>query len=110
MSRAACLLVVLAAALLAAPAAYAITAPETIRLLEVETRSQALDGLVFDEDSLPRAGQRFAFTDALYRWAGSKRGRQIGRLEGLCTFTKVDPGRFAALTFCNVYAYLPAGQ
>ena len=110
MPRLACLLVLLAATLLAAPAASAITAPETIRLVDVQTRSEELDGLSFESNTPPRTGQRFVFTDALYRWQGSKRGRQIGRLEGICTFTKVDPERFAVTASCNAYVYLPAGK
>ena len=110
MRKLACLLAATAVALVGATAAAAITSPETIRLIDVEVRSEPLDGFDFDDDAPPRAGQRFAFTDALYRWQGRQRGAQVGRLEALCTFVKVDVEREAATTHCTAYVYLPAGK
>ena len=110
MLRVICLLVLLLGAVLTEPAAFAIRSPETIQLVDVETRSQELDGLSFEENTPPQAGQRFVFTDALYRWAGTERGRRIGRIEGICTFTNVDPEQFVATSSCQAYIYLPAGQ
>jgi hypothetical protein len=61
-------------------------------------------------EGIPRVGSRFAFTDALYKWAGTKRGARVGRLEGLCTFTQVDLSAPAVTAYCAAQAYLPAGQ
>ncbi len=89
----------------------ALTRPQVFSLLDVEETETALGpGLGFSENAPPTLGARFAFTDGLYKWAGRKRGARVGRIEGLCTFTKVDLRARAVTIFCNATAYLPAGQ
>jgi hypothetical protein len=105
--------VMLVAALLAAaalvPAGAAAGKPQVFSLIDIEVSETPIDpGSTFDQ--IPRAGARFAFTDALYAWAGVKRGARVGRVEGLCTFVKVDTAQFAATVYCTAEAYLPAGQ
>jgi allene oxide cyclase-like protein len=90
--------------------ASAITRPQVFNLIDVEETSTPLDpGANFNEDALPELGSRFTFTDALYKWAGRKRGARVGRLEGICTFTKIEE-RVAVTAFCNATWYLPQGQ
>ncbi len=90
--------------------ASAAVRPQVFSLVDVTEREVALDqGASFDSD-LPRPGARFAFTDGLYRWAGRHRGARVGRIEGLCTFTKVERARYAVTLFCNATAFLPAGK
>jgi hypothetical protein len=108
-------------ALIAVPAALAVgaavvsqagalTKPQTFSLLDVTESSQPIAG--FDFSRLPLPGDRFAFTDGLYKWAGTKRGARVGRAEVLCTFTKtanVTQG-FAATGLCTGQFFLPAGS
>jgi hypothetical protein len=91
------------------PTGSAITKPQVFNLLDITVRDVPIDP-GFGENEVPRVGARSAFTDALYKWAGTKRGACVGRAEGLCTFVKVDPSVFEATVYCTVNAYLPAGQ
>jgi hypothetical protein len=83
--------------------------PEVIRLIEVEETFTPLDGVDFSEEALPPIGARFTFKDGLYRWAGTKRGTRIGRLEGLCTWVSAE-ARVAVSALCTAVAFLPAGK
>jgi len=96
----------LAAAIALVSPASGLTGPQTFSLLDVEQSSAELDN--FDFSGPPKAGQRFAFTDTLYKWAGTKRGARVGRTEGLCTFTRVTGSSFIA--HCTASFFLPGGQ
>jgi len=103
---------VAAAALLvgAVSPAAALVRPQVFSLVDVTESEVALDPGASFESGLPRAGARIAFTDGLYRWAGRSRGARVGRIEVLCTFTKVDRAAQAVTAYCNGTAFLPAGK
>ena len=96
----------LAAAIALISPASAITQPQTFSLLDVEQASAELDG--FDFSAGPKPGQRFTFTDTLYKWAGTKRGARVGHTEGLCTFTRFTGS--TATAHCTASFFLPGGQ
>ena len=98
-----------AAAAALASTGSAITKPQVFSLLDVSGPTVAIDPGGGENDT-PRLGARFAFTDVLYKRAGPRRGARVGRLEGLCTYQKVDLEARAATVYCTVNAYLPAGQ
>jgi hypothetical protein len=105
-----CFSIVLALALaaLAAAPASSLSGPQVLNLLEVEGPETPLDpGSGADP---PRVGARFAFTSTLYRWAGRTRGAQIGRVEGICTYTSVDVRAFVAKLYCTAGWFLPSGK
>jgi hypothetical protein len=92
--------------------ASGLTKPQVFSLLDVSGPQTALPPGSFNPNAnapIPLGG-RFAFTDALYKWAGRHRGARAGRLEGLCTATKLDIAARSETIFCNATAYLPAGQ
>ena len=109
-------------ALLAVPAALAVLAvavspvsaidkPQTFSLLSVTSDTEtAIDGFAFQREPVP--GDRFTFTDQLYKWAGAKRGAHVGHDEGICTFTKikVTSKSFGGTFHCNAMFFLPGGQ
>jgi Allene oxide cyclase barrel like domain len=87
--------------------ASALTKPQTFSLLSVESGAESqIGGFGFQREPVP--GDRFAFTDQLFKWAGAKRGAHLGRVAGLCTFTRVTPPTFGA--HCAASFLLPAGQ
>jgi hypothetical protein len=96
-------------AVLVSPAA-ALSKPQTFSLLSVESNTESeIGGFGFQREPVP--GDRFTFTDHLFKWAGAKRGAQVGRVEGLCTFTKISTtGGFRATAQCVATFFLPAGQ
>lgn len=90
-------------------AASSLEEPEVVRLVDVEESFVPMDpGL--KEDAPPSLGARFAFTDGLYRWAGTKRGNRVGRIEGFCTATKVNLAAGVVTEYCTATAYLPRGR
>jgi hypothetical protein len=91
--------------LLAATSASSLSGPQVFSLLDVTETFQPLSGSSGSQE--PQAGDRFVFTDSLYKWAGRERGARVGRLEGLCTVTV---GRPSFRAFCDTTAKLPAGQ
>jgi hypothetical protein len=101
---------VVAALVMVASSAAALTKPKTFSLLDVTESSQTING--FDFQRLPQPGDRFAFTDGLYKWAGTKRGARVGTAEVLCTFTKIAAGEqsFAATALCTGQFYVPGGS
>jgi hypothetical protein len=102
------LLALAAAAALAsvlAGSAWSLSRPQVFSLLDVSESFRPLGGFTFER--APQAGDRFALTDGLYRWAGAKRGARLGRLEVLCTFQTVGTAR--ATSLCTGQAFLPAG-
>jgi hypothetical protein len=91
--------------------ASALTKPQVFSLLEVSGPNRNLGpGNSFDNGGPPTLGARFAFTNVLYKWAGTKRGARVGRIEGLCTITNLDLAAQAATVACTATAFLPAGQ
>lgn len=91
---------------LAAGTGSAITRPQVIRLLEVSAVDVQID--TQSEETPPKAGDRFYFANTLYSWAGAKRGKRVGRDEGLCTFVLVAFPIVRA--FCTAQIHLPAGD
>lgn len=104
--------VIAAAALVAGGVspAFASARPQVFSLVDVSESEVPLDPGASFENDFPTPGARFAFTDGLYRWAGRRRGARVGRLEGLCTVTKVDRAALAATMYCTATAFLPAGK
>jgi hypothetical protein len=103
-------ILVAAAVVLVAPVS-AITQPQTFSLLSIESGTeQPIGGFAFNRE--PQPGDRFGVVDYLHRWAGTKRGARVGRLEALCTFTQVNvtSNRVAARAHCDGTFFLPAGQ
>jgi hypothetical protein len=96
----------LAAAVALVSPASGLTGPQTFSLLDVEQSSAELDN--FNFSGPPKPGQRFAFTNTLYKWAGTKRGARVGRTEGLCTFTRFSGS--IATAHCTASFFLPGGQ
>lgn len=82
------ILLVLVVSLLAvwASSASAIKGAKTFSLLEVSTPNsdQPLGDFTFDRP--PVGGDRIAFTNDLYKWAGTKRGARAGRDQVMITF------------------------
>ena len=77
-------LVVVSVAVWAASAS-ALSSPRTFSLLEVSSNNeQPIGGFTFDRP--PVGGDQIAVTNALYRWAGTKKGARAGRDEVLLTF------------------------
>lgn len=89
--------------------ASAISKPETLRFFDVEESFLPFDPEL-NADGPPSVGARFSFTDGLYQWAGTKRGKRAGRFEGMCTFTRVDVTAEAVTSYCVAMAYLPRGR
>lgn len=105
--------VVLAAAIAAflVPSSSALNAPQKFSLLDISEVFQPIGG--FDFSRLPVAGDRFALTDGLYKWAGAKRGPRVGHLEATCMFSRIlvaTQSNFSAVTLCTGQVYLAGGQ
>ena len=100
----------LAAIAVTASDAAALTRAQTLSLLSVAQSFQPIGGFEFDRQ--PQPGDRFGFTEALYRWAGQKRGARVGRSEILCTFWKVAVSErgFSGMALCTGQFFLPAGS
>ena len=109
MRRVSLLAVVVAAAglVIGVSPASGLDEPEVIRLIDVEEGFLPLDP-GFTEEAPPPLGGRFAFTDGLYEWAGTKRGNRVGRIEGFCTTTNVTAR--SVTDYCAATAYLPRGR
>jgi hypothetical protein len=92
------------------PSASALDRPQNFSLLDVSESFQEIGGFGFNR--LPVAGDRFALSDGLYKWNGTKRGTRVGRLEAACMFTHIlraHEGNFSAFALCTGQFYLPAG-
>lgn len=103
------LVAVVVLALVMTSGASSLSRPEVISLLDVTVTTVTDPPNAFQQNAPPTTGTRFFFTDALYTWAGSKRGKRVGRLEGNCTFTG-QPDATTVTGFCHASAFLPAGQ
>ena len=88
--------------------ASGITRLQVFSLLEVEGPARPLDPGATGER--PPLGSRFAFTSALYKWEGRRRGDRFGRRDGVCTWIKVDVAAQSATILCTGVFFLPAGQ
>ena len=90
--------------------ASALTRPTEIRLLE---SGPAIDYPMsgFNFDRAPVGGDQFGFTHTLYRWAGTKQGARVGKLNATATFLTGFGPRFQQrpLVLFQVQVYLPAG-
>ena len=65
--------------------ASAISSPQTFSLLEVSgNNDQPLGDFTFDRP--PAGGDRIAFTNKLYKWAGTKKGAPAGRDQVMISF------------------------
>lgn len=92
--------------------ASAVSSPQTFSLLEVEIPKNARPLGNFKPDRPPVAGDQFTVTNALYKWAGSKRGARAGRVQVLHTFITgfgSDFGHKATLLF-EAQVYLLGGS
>jgi len=89
--------------------ASALNSPRVFSLLDVTVADQSFG---FEFDRAPRGGDQFGFVDALYRWAGTKRGARVGRVQGMGTFQTgfgPDFSHHATVLFV-AQAYLPGGS
>ena len=65
--------------------ASAISSPQTFSLLEVSgNNDQPLGDFTFDRP--PVGGDRIAFTNKLYKWAGTKKGARVGHDQVMISF------------------------
>jgi hypothetical protein len=77
--------------------------PQTINLLEVDTSFTPIGGWDETSDAPPAIGQGFAFGGTLYKWAGARRGKAVGRIAAMCTV--VTKTHF----LCHGALFLPGG-
>jgi len=98
-------------AALSAASAPALSGSRSFSLLDVSRNTDQPIG-DFDFNRPPRPGDRFAFTDDLYRWAGTKRGAHFGIVRGLGTFITGFGDNFShkATVLFVAQAYLPGGS
>lgn len=82
--------------------------PQTFNLLEVSTSFVGAGGFDENGNSPPKIGQGFVATSTFYKWNGTKRGAQFGRLNVACTFM-TDPTIPSGKTLCTAVASLRAG-
>lgn len=99
---------VVVAALVATTSVSALNKPEVIRILEVPEGFTPLSAS-FDFAQL-KAGDSFAFVQGLYTWAGTKRGKRIGHIDGSCQIVTAISKTGAGTSYCTASAFLPAGQ
>jgi hypothetical protein len=94
-----------------ASSASAIKGPQTFSLLEVSTPNsdQPLGDFTFDRP--PVGGDRIAFTNELYKWAGTKRGARAGRDQVTVSFITGFGSDFSkkATALFTAQAYLQGG-
>jgi hypothetical protein len=101
----------LAVLVVAVSSGSALTKPQTFSLLSVSSDTETpIDGFTFQREPVP--GDRFVFTDQLYKWAGIKRGAHVGHDEGICTFTRISvtSSSFGGSAQCAATFFLPGGQ
>ena len=90
---------------IAVTGASGIDRPQTFSLLEVSGKETPIGG---GEQGPPKAGDGFASTSVLYKWAGRKRGARIGRDEVTCTFLRVSASeqQFSLDAHCTADIFL----
>ena len=87
--------------------ASALSSPQTFNLLDISSNDVApINGFTFNR--APRPGDQFAIEDALYKWAGTKKGARVGRVEGIATFQSGFSAEGATILFF-AQAYIPGG-
>jgi hypothetical protein len=103
-------LIVLSVALWASSAS-AISSPQTFSLLEISTPNgqQPIGDFTFTRP--PVGGDQLAFTNTLYKWAGTKKGARVGRDQVMITFVTGFGSDFShnATALFVAQVYLPAG-
>jgi len=77
--------------------------PQMINLLEVDTSFTPIGGWDESSGAPPAIGQGFTFGGVLYRWAGPRRGKAVGRIAAMCTV--VTKTHF----LCHGALFLPGG-
>jgi hypothetical protein len=93
-----------------AMSAAAISSPKVFNLLDVASNvEQPIGGYTFEQP--PVGGDQFAINDILYKWAGTKKGVRVGRVQGIGTFQTGFGANFTrpATVMFVVQAYLPGG-
>ncbi|CAA9555278.1 MAG: hypothetical protein AVDCRST_MAG79-3037 [uncultured Thermoleophilia bacterium] len=105
--RIAVVVLALAASMALAAPAPAITRPHVFSVLEVPGPDTEIDP---GSNEIPRVGQRFGFASTLYAWAGTKRGKRVGGLEGFCTWLRVNVAAEAGTVHCHAEWRLPGGR
>ena len=90
--------------------ASAISSPRTFSLLEVSSDVQLPIG-DFTFNRAPVGGDRFAFANDLYKWAGTKKGARVGHDTGLATFVTGFGPNFShkATALFTAQAFIPGG-
>ena len=96
------------AAFLAATSASALTKPEVLSILEVPEGYTPLSASL--DFTRLKPGDGFAFVQGLYTWAGAKRGKRIGHIDGSCQIVSAVSKTGAGKSYCAANAFLPAGQ
>ncbi len=104
----AAVLVVLVAAFLAATSARALTKPEVLSVLELPEGFTPLTASL--DFTRLKPGDGFAYVQGLYTWAGTKRGKRIGHIDGSCQIVSAVSKTGAGKAYCAANAFLPAGQ
>ena len=86
--------------------ASAISSPQVFSLLAVDNgKGQPINGFMFDR--APVAGDQFAISEDLYKWAGVKRGAKVGSDLGVAMFLTAT--KSSESTVFNVQTNLSGG-
>jgi hypothetical protein len=105
--------VVASVVILGASAVAAAQKPQTISLFEMDTAFYPTGGWDANSNNPPAVGQGFVSNGTYYKWAGTKRGAAVGRLQVTCTattavtFTSAGPNGWF---HCDATAFLPGGK
>jgi len=98
----------LVAALVAATSASALNKPEVLNILELPEGFTPLTASL--DFTRLKPGDGFAFVQGLYTWAGVKRGKRIGHIDGSCVIVSPISATGAGKAHCVANAFLPGGQ
>jgi len=98
----------LAAALVAATSTSALSRPEVLSVLELPEGFTPLTASL--DFTRLKPGDGFAFVQGLYTWAGVKRGKRIGHIDGSCQIVSAVSATGAGKAHCAANAFLPGGQ
>jgi hypothetical protein len=90
-------------------AASAISSPQVFSLLEVSTpdSQQPIGDFTFNRP--PVGGDQLAFTNDLYKWAGTKKGARAGRDQVMITFVTESDFSHKATALFVAQVYLQGG-
>jgi hypothetical protein len=94
-----------------ASSASAISSPQTLSLLEVSTENSQQPIGDFTFNRAPVGGDQVAIANTLYKWAGTRRGAQVGHDQVLITFITGFGSDFSqtATVLFAAQMYLPGG-